>query len=226
MVQAEVAFQAESRNAEKKSELTRLRETGFIPAVIYSKGEAGKTIKLNEHDFRMMLKHHSGENLMIDLKVDDQAAQHVLIKEIQHHPLTARMLHVDFHEISLNRMIRVEIPIEAVGKPEGVTQGGGTLDIQCREIEVECKASDLVDRLEIDVTDLKIGDHVSVGDVKLPEGYELLTPGNISVATVLKPRVAADEEEEEEGAAAAEPEVIGESEEESEASEASEAREG
>lgn len=218
MVQAEVAFQAESRNAEKKTELTRLREAGFIPAVIYSKGAAGKTIKLNEHDFGMMMKCHSGENLMIDLKVDDESAQHVLIKEIQHHPLTARILHVDFHEIALDRMIRVEIPLEILGKPVGVTQSGGTLDVQCREIEVECKASDLVDNLEIDVSDLEIGDHLSVRDVKLPEGYELLTPESNSVATVLKPRVAEDEEEEE-GEEGAEPEVIGEADESDESEE-------
>ena len=100
MVNADVAFQAQSRTAEKKSDVTRLRGEGFIPAVVYSKGKAGVPVKLNEHDFEMMLKHHSGENLMIDLQVDGQSAQHVLIKEIQHHPLTSRILHVDFHEMS------------------------------------------------------------------------------------------------------------------------------
>jgi len=210
MVNADVAFQAESRIAEKKSDLTRLREEGFIPAVIYSKGDAGVPVKLNEHDFGMMLKHHSGENLMIDLKVDGRDAQHVLIKEIQHHPLTSRILHVDFHEISLDRLIKVDVPVEIEGTPVGVTQGGGTLDVHTREIEVECKASDLVDNLTLDVTELKIGDSLTVGDVKLPSGFTLLTDPEVSVATVLKPRVAASaaEEEDSEGG---EPEVISES---------------
>ncbi|MEX2606424.1 MAG: 50S ribosomal protein L25 [Kiritimatiellia bacterium] len=209
MVKEQVAFKAESRSADKKSALTRLRAEGFIPGVIYSKGAVGETVQLNEHDFNMMLKHHSGENLMIDLKIGSDSNRHVLIKDIQHHPMTARIVHVDFHEISLDRMIKVMVPLEFVGKPFGVTQGGGTLDVQTREIEVECKASDLVEAFEVEVSALKIGDHLTVADVKLPEGFELLTPEEISIATVLKPRVAADEgDEEDEVSELTEPEVI------------------
>jgi large subunit ribosomal protein L25 len=207
MVNHTVSFQAEPRVAEKKSDITETRNAGFIPAVIYSKGNAGATVKLNEHDFKMMLKHHSGENLMIDLQISGGEALHVLIKEIQHHPLTRRMLHVDFHEISLSRIIKVEVAIELEGVPVGVSQGGGTLDVQHREVEVECKASDLVEHISIDVSGLKIGDHISAGDLTLPEGYTLLTPETTSLAAVLKPRVAADAEGEEEDAVS-EPEVI------------------
>lgn len=210
-----VSFQAESRAAGKKSDLTRLRDNGFIPAVVYSKGADGAAVKLNDHDFRMMLKHHSGENLMIDLTVDGGKARHVLIKDIQHHPLTQNILHVDFHEIRLDRLIKVEVPLNVVGTPEGVTQEGGTLDVQHREIEVECKASDLVDEIEVDVSALMIGDHIAAGDVTLPADYTLLTGPDISLVTVLKPRLKSEEEEEEEAAdAAAEPEVLTEKSEE------------
>jgi len=211
MVNQNVAFKADSRTSGHKSDLTSLRNDGFIPAVIYSKGAAGETVQLNEHDFNMMLKHHSGENLMIELQVDAGAARNVLIKEIQHHPMTARIVHVDFHEISLNRMIKVMVALDFEGTPKGVLSSGGTLDIQTREIEVECKASDLVESFVVPVEDLEIGDHLTVADVALPEGFELLTEGDISIATVLKPRVASEEEEgeEEEGeASASEPEVI------------------
>ena len=212
MVQDTVTFQAESRTANRKSDTTSLREDGFIPAVIYSKGQDGTTVKLNEHAFGQMMKHHSGENLIIDLEVDGGKPQHVLIKEIQHHPLTSRVLHVDFHEISLNRMIKVMVAVELVGTPEGVTNGGGTLDVHTREIEVECKASALVDFLELDVSEMKIGDNLTVADITIPADYELLTPEDQSVAVVLEPRVVADadKEEGEEGAAdaAREPEVL------------------
>lgn len=210
MVQDTVTFQAKSRTANRKADLTNVRESGFIPGVVYSKGQEGKTVQLNEHDFVQMLRHHSGENLIIDLNVDESNVQHVLIKEIQHHPLTSRILHVDFHEISLDRMIRVMLTVECVGTPVGVTTGGGTLDVQTREIEVECKASDLVEQVEVDVSDLKIGDHITVADVRLPADYELLSPGEQSVAAVLAPRVAEETEEDSEDAAGAagEPEVL------------------
>ena len=210
MVQDNVTFQAESRVADRKSDLTNLRKDGFIPGVVYSKGQEGTPVKLNEHSFNMMLKHHSGENLIIDLEIDSAKPKHVLIKEIQHHPLTSRILHVDFHEISLNRIIKVMVAIDFVGTPEGVTTGGGTLDIQAREVEVECKASELVESLEVDTTALNIGDSLSVGDIALPAGYTLLTPAEQSIATVLKPRVSADAGagEEEGEAADGEPEVI------------------
>jgi large subunit ribosomal protein L25 len=208
MVNQNVAFNAETRTSEHKSDLTNLRLEGFIPAVIYSKGAAGETVQLNAHDFNMMLKHHSGENLMIELQVGSGAARNVLIKEIQHHPMTARIVHVDFHEISLDRMIKVLVSLNFDGTPKGVLTGGGTLDVQTREIEVECKASDLVESFGVDISGLEIGDHLTVGDVKLPEGFELLTEGNISIATVLKPRVASDEDGEDTEAVAGEPEVI------------------
>lgn len=208
MVNQKVAFQAESRTSDHKSELTRLRAEGFIPAVIYSKGTVGETLQLNEHDFNMMLKHHAGENLMLDLKVGDGASRNVLIKEIQHHPMTARIVHVDFHEISIDRLIKVMVSLDFEGTPKGVSMGGGTLDVQTREIEVECKASDLVESFVVDVSELAIGDHLQISDVKLPEGFELLSEGDISIATVLKPRVAADEGDTEDEVT--EPEVIGE----------------
>jgi len=206
----QVAFKAEPRTSEKKSDLTRLRSEGFIPAVVYSKGAPGETVKLNAHDFKMMLKHHSGENLMIDLEIAGGESRHVLIKDIQHHPMNADILHVDFHEIRLDRLIKVLVPLELTGKPIGVSQGGGTLDVHQREIEVECKAMDLVDSIPVDISGLKIGDQLLVEEVKLPEGYELLTPTELSVATVLKPRVATTEEEEEEAAAGEESAESGE----------------
>lgn len=209
MVNQNVAFKAEARSAGHKSDLTNLRTAGFIPAVIYSKGNAGEPVQLNEHDFKMMMKHHAGENMMIELKVGESAARNVLIKEIQHHPMTARIVHVDFHEISLDRMIKVMVTLDFEGIPKGVATGGGTLDVQTREIEVECKASDLVESFIVDVSGLAIGDSLTVDDVKLPEGFELLSEGNISIATVLKPRVASDEgDSDDEESTTTEPEVI------------------
>lgn len=186
-----VSFPAETRAAEKKSDVTDLRNAGFIPAIVYSKGEAGTPVKLNEHDFEMMLKQHSGENMMIDLVVDGGDARHVLLKDIQHHPMSQRILHVDFHEISLDRIVKVNVVVDFQGTPTGVVNGGGTLDIQTREVEVECKASAIVDSLPLDVSALEIGASVTVAELNLPEGYTLLTAEDVTLANVQAPRVKA-----------------------------------
>ncbi len=207
MAQAEIAFEAQPRELGAKSIVTRLREEGRIPAVVYAEGKAARPVVLNEHDFNMMLHRHHGENVMIDLKVGAEAAQHVLIKEIQHHPITSRILHVDFQAVSLDRKIKVQLPLEFKGIPVGVSRNGGTLDIQARTIEVECKASDLIEELAVDVGGLTVGEHLTADRVELPAGFRLITPGHISVAAVLEPRVGGGEEEAA-APAASEPEKI------------------
>jgi large subunit ribosomal protein L25 len=207
MVKAEIPFQAHPRELGAKSNNTRLREEGMVPAVVYADGKPAVAVSLNEHDFNMMLHRHHGENLMIDLKVGDSPALHVLIKEIQHHPMTSRVLHVDFQSVSLDRKIKIHLPLNLTGTPIGVSRNGGTLDIQFRNIEVECKASDIIEELDVDVSAMELGEHLTADKIVLPAGYRLITPKHISVAAVLEPRVAT-EDEAAAAPAAAEPEKI------------------
>lgn len=209
MSTTEILVKAETRAPGAKSDLTELRNAGKIPAVLYGEGKAAEPLQIVEHDFNMMLKHHHGESLMMDLQVGDTAPRHVLLKEVQHHPITARILHVDFHEVSMASRVKVSLPLHLSGTPVGVSKTGGTLDVQLRELEVECKASDMIEELEVDISELKIGDHLTADDVSLPADFRLITPGHVSIATVLKPRVASADEEESE-ASASEPEKIGE----------------
>lgn len=197
MSATEILVEAQLREVGAKSNLTQLRAAGQIPAVVYGEGNAAVAVQMNEHDFVMMLKHHHGENLMMDLKIGDAAPKHVLLKQVQHHPLTQRILHVDFHEVGLNRKVKVHLPLNLVGTPIGVSRNGGTLDIQFRELEVECKAADLLEELEVDVSELAVGDHLTADKVKLPAGFRLITPDHVSIATVLKARVSTGTETEE-----------------------------
>lgn len=211
MSTTEILVQAEPRVVGAKSAMTQLREDGKIPAVLYGDGKPAEALALPEHAFNMMLKHHHGENLMMDIQIGDGAPRHVLLKQVQHHPITARILHVDFHEVSMTRKIKVNLPLNLTGIPAGVSKTGGTLDIQLRELEVECMAADMIEELDVDISEMKIGDHLTADDVTLPQGYRLITPAHVSIATVLKPRVLTDEEVAEDAAAAApaEPEKIG-----------------
>jgi len=171
-------------------------------------------IKLNEHEFGQMLKHHTSEHLMVSVEIDGKKGKTVLLKDVQHHAVFGHPIHVDFHAVSLTKKLSVEVEIELVGEPKGVTQQGGVLEHLSRHIQVECLPSDIVEKFELDVSELMLGESLSVGDIKLdPAKYTVLTTTDIAIAAVATPRVEEEpvEEEEvvvEEGETSAEPEVI------------------
>ncbi|MCC5848757.1 MAG: 50S ribosomal protein L25 [Verrucomicrobia bacterium] len=221
MSATQILVKAETRTRGTQADMSALRNNGKLPAVIYGDGKPAETLQLDAHDFKMMLQHHHGENLMMDIEIDGGQPRHVLLKDVQHHPITAKILHVDFHEVSMTRKVKVHLPLNLVGTPKGVSQTGGTLDIQLRELEVECLASEMIEELDVDISAMVIGDSMTAEEVTLPENFRMITPGNVSIATVLKPRVltAAEEEEDEAASAAgstAEPEVIKEKKDEDE----------
>ena len=194
-----------------------------MPGVIYGSKKDPIMVQFSEHEFAQFLRHHTSENVMLDVNVDDGETHKVLIREVQHHPLTGRPIHADFYELSMTRRVSVEIPIEFVGEPAGVTQEGGVLEHLLRSVEVECLPGDIVEQFELDVSALGIGDRLAVDDLPIDrEKYEILTNGGVAVAAVAAPRVeeAVETEEGEEAVAeGAEPERIGGKEEESEEAE-------
>ncbi|MBU0676769.1 MAG: 50S ribosomal protein L25 [Verrucomicrobia bacterium] len=209
----ETKILATKREAGGTSEARGLRREGRIPAVVYTSGKAAKSVALNERDFEAMLRHHTSENVIVDLDIEGDKVRHVLLKEVQHHPVSGSILHIDFYEVKKGQKIKVDIPVELVGEPIGVTRDGGVLEHVLREVEVECLPKDLVEQFALDVSGLEIGDHLLVKDLAVdPSKYELLTDEDLAVAAVAAPRLVEEVTEEEgaEGAAGAEPEVIGE----------------
>lgn len=186
---------------------------------------------MNEHDFKMALKGHASEHLIMDLDVEGEQGHKVLLKDVQHHPVSGRVLHADFHEVSMTKKLRVEIPITLVGDPVGVTQMGGILEHILRSVEVECLPADILEHVDIDVGNLSIGDSVTVGDIKLDMAkYTIISDESLAVATVAAPRAEEEVKPAEEavaGAEAAGPEVITEKKpEEGEAGAAEEGKKG
>lgn len=198
----EIRVAAESREDTGSGEARRLRRAGWLPGVISTEKGENRLIKMNLHDFGVMLHHHTSENLMVDVDVDGKAAGKVLLKEVQHHPVTGDVLHVDFVEVSMTRKMRVEMPIALIGEPTGVTQDGGILEQMLRAVEVECLPGDLIERFEVDVSHLGIGDALLVGDLKVDAAFNVLMADDVAVAAVVAPRVEAEPvaEEEAEGA--------------------------
>lgn len=219
----EGVLKTESRTLSGTASARRMRRDGWLPGVINADKGATRMVRLNRHDFEQMLHRHRSENLILDVSVDEEAPKKMLLKEVQHHPLTGHPLHIDFIEISMTKKMRFEIPLRLTGEPSGVLQEGGILEQPLRVLQVECLPPDLVEELLVDVSTLKLGASILVRDLKLDPKLTIVTTGDIAVAAVSAPRVEEEVKPEEAAGAAGEPEVIGaKKEEEGEAAPAAE----
>lgn len=203
----QITVKAQAREQIGSGAAGRLRRTGAFPAVVYGARTSAIHIQVDRHAFELMLHRQHGERMMLDLEVEGAPAVRVLLKDVQHHPITGQVVHADFQAVALDERFRVEVSIELTGEPVGVTRDGGVLEHLLRQVEIECLPGDLMDEIDVDVSALEIGDHLSVGDIRLDsERYEIVTAPDIAIATVAAPRV---EEEEAEGAAEGEePELV------------------
>lgn len=208
---------AVERTVTGSSAARRLRKKGVLPCNLSTDEQGARSLQMNLHDFEMMLKHHSSENLVLDLQVGDEKPIKVLLRDVQHDSVTDYACHADFVEVSMTRKMRVDVPISLTGEPVGVTQTGGVLEHLLRELEVECLPGDIVESFPVDVSGLNIGDSILVGALDTPDTWQVLTDGEIAVASVAAPRLEEEPAAEEAGetAEAGEPEVIGEKEGES-----------
>ncbi len=208
-----------------KNKVNALRKTGFVPAVIYGQGEKAMAVKLNRSQLIKFIHiHHGIESMIITLRIADDkdknpAEKSVLIKEIQQDPVHEEILHIDFNQISLTRAIAVKVPIQAKGEAIGVKQDGGVLTHVIWELEVECLPTQIPEKIEVDVTNMKIGDAIYVKDLAIPAGIKALTDKESIVLTLVPPKKEEVVAEVPEGAAPTEPEVIKEKKEKAEEAE-------
>lgn len=204
----QVELKAMEREKSGKQAVKKLRKSNFVPAVCYKKGERSINLKLRKEDFFKVLHTSAGENVIInlDLKEDGKSKERtVIIKEIQYHPVTDDILHVDFNQISLTQLLTVEVPIEVRGEPMGL-KDGGVLEHLLREVEVECLPTQIPEQIEVEVSHLEIGDSVYVKDLSVPEGIKILNDPEGIVVSVKPP--AAEKVVKEEAEEITEPEVI------------------
>jgi large subunit ribosomal protein L25 len=203
-----LVIDAEKRLESGRSAARQLRRDGSIPAVLYGHGKDPEHLAISKLELDKALASVSGTSI-IKIKVGSKTSR-ALIQEIQRHPTRAQILHVDFLEVHKGEKITVRPPIRLVGSPEGVRNQGGVLDQIMRELEIKVLPKDLPDHIEVDVTELTVGDSIHVSDVAVPDAEILAEPG-ATICTVVPPRVEAEPEvealaeEEEEGV---EPELI------------------
>jgi len=182
-----------------------LRRNKQIPAVLYGQGTETVLLSVGMKDLELALKGSSANQLLLNLVIQNGKThtKTAMIKELQLHPVSRNFLHVDFYEIVMDRKIKVNIPVVIKGKSEGVEQGG-MLQIIRRELEVLCLPLEIPEKIEIDITDLGIGDSVHVNDISLEGKTEIQADVNFTVLTILSPTTAEEEVSEEEGVEAAE----------------------
>ena len=181
-----------------------MRAGGRIPAVIYGRQIQPQNLEVSAKEMEDLIHHSVSENLLVDLAVKDDARPKrlALVQEVQHHPVTGKVLHVDFHEVAEDEKVTISVPVETVGEAEGVKTQGGVLEHVLFKLRVRGLPKDLPEQITVDVTPLVIGQAVHLGDIPAPANCEILGDKHISVIAIAAPRT--EEEEAAEAAAAAE----------------------
>ncbi len=206
-----ITVKAEPRTAGGTALARRLRRSGTLPGVLYGEGKPGVNIQLNRHEFVKTLGRREGEHQIVDLEIAGHGLKKVLLQEVQHHPITGQIIHVDFHEVSMTRKLRIEVPVRLVGEAVGVVQNGGVLEHILRQVQIECLPTDIPEHFDVDVSAMMIGASLKVGDIKVDESkLRVLTGKDLPIAAVAAPREeeAAPTPDAAAAAASAEPEVL------------------
>ena len=202
---------AENRDAFGKNACRRLRKQGLIPAVLYGEGMTSVPLVLAKKDVILILKSDTGENTIFKVAFDSKS-QDAMFKDVQVDSSTDELIHADLIQISMDKAIRVNVPVLLQGDPIGVKTEGGFVDFMTREIEVECLPKDIPENIKIDINPLHLHQSIKVSDITAPEGVKLISDPSSVVVLIGVPHkeeeVAKPVEEAVVAAEPIEPEVI------------------
>lgn len=199
----EVILEASVRKSTGKGSARQSRLAGNIPAVVYGPEIESFPIEVSEKAMRQAVKEGSF-NSIFDLQVDGKVNK-VLIRDIHRDPISLKVTHLDFHAISMNKPIRLSVPIVLKGESIGVKTDGGILQSAMREIEISCLPKDIIDHIEIDISNLAVGDSIHIRDINV-ENITILDEERRTVVICTAPSVVSEEttDEDEEAAEASE----------------------
>jgi large subunit ribosomal protein L25 len=182
------------RNGRGNGPARQVRLAGGVPAVVYGLGAGNEAITVDSHDLEQILHGPSGVNTVITLKVDGGKDQLALARQIQRHPVKHSLVHVDFIRVRADVAVQADVPLELLGEPEGV-RNGGLLEQLHFTITISARPASIPQSLQYDVTALDLGDQVHARDLTVPSGVELLTDADELLAQVAAPRGLTAEEE-------------------------------
>ena len=213
----DTTLQSETRSERGKNRSRRLRRNGRLPGVVYgdSGGQSARdaiAVSVDPDAVFRILHSAAGVNTLIGLTIDSGQPSQVLIKDYQLHPVTRKLLHVDFYRLAMHKVITVTVRVELTGEAEGVKLQGGLVAFEQREFAIECLPSEIPDHVEVDVSSLMIGQGVRVRDLLEGVSWTPVTDPDTLIVHVVAPKIEEEPEAEEaEGAveAGAEVEVEG-----------------
>ena len=176
----------------------KLRREGTLPAVLYGHdGNNSVALKLSNYEAEALLRKATVNKSVITVNVPDMPwSGKVILREVQKHPWKNKIHHLSFFSIASQDFIEVSMPINFVGEAIGVTNSGGTLDMVMTEVQLKCPPDAIPQSLDVDVSELDIGDALHVGEIKLPAGSTIAADDKLLVVSVLAPRTAVSEGEE------------------------------
>jgi large subunit ribosomal protein L25 len=183
-----VELKAATRTTKGNSPARAMRRKGFVPAVLYGPKSEPSKLSIPTFDLDAIVKKGGLSLSVFNLTIDgERSPRPVMIKELQTHPVSRALLHVDFYEVSMDRKIRINVPVTLTGKSVGV-ENGGVLQLVYRELEVYCLPNEIPGHIEIDISHLDIGDSVHVEDLPLSGNVEIPHDDNFTVLTVTATR--------------------------------------
>jgi len=208
----DIVVDARLRHAVGKNESRRLRRQGLVPGIVYGGDGRPVAVAVEPRQILTILHSDAGANTLFTLRLEEEenGKRTVMIREVQRDPVAGKLIHADFVRIDMSHEITVKVPVHLSGVPVGVKAEGGLLDFVQREVEIACLPVDIPGSIEVDVSGLRVGQHLTIGDIKLAEKLRLVSDPAQTLAVVALPRAEAEAAPavEEAAAAPAEPEVI------------------
>lgn len=184
-------IQATPRVAHGKGSARKTRAAGHLPAVVYGPKTTPQSISVDPDLLVGIFKHTRDRNTVVEVKIGDGAAVPCLVREVQRHPLSREILHVDFYAVDPNGEVEVMVPLTTVGRAKGALLGGRIRLIR-RSIKAMCRYDRIPSNFVIDVTELDIGDMVKASEVPLPEGVSLVYDHDYNIVTLYGKRRGGD----------------------------------
>jgi large subunit ribosomal protein L25 len=190
-----VSLTAYPRASARRSAVKKIRAAGRVPAVIYGRQNPPQNLEISTKEMQNLIHHSASENILVDLSIEGNGGSKrlALVQEVQHHPLSGDLVHVDLHEVVETEKVTVTVPLETIGEAAGVKTGGGILEHVLFRLKVRALPKDLPEFLEADVSALEIGQSLHLGDIKPPANVEIIGDKKVVVISVAAPVTEAQE---------------------------------